>query len=704
MVNRRKYPVYLAAAMAGLCLLLVLCLVIGSYIGRDKAAGDQGDVAEAKGDSGDAADAESMVPAPEFSKESGFYKKGFKLSLTVPEGTRVYYTLDSSTPTKGSSLYKKAIKIKDTSKEPAVHSVRTDFEPYMPGNNIAGYATEVAPGWYTRNVLPDNVDKCQVVRAVAIDKKGKKSDVVTASYFIGYEDKKGYDDIAVLSLVSDPDGLFNDDTGIMVNGSLYKEKWLKGEYDGIKNSHLVRKSCNTFRGRGKEWEREVHLDFFDEDDKSLVFSQEAGIRLHGNQSRVAEPQKSFNLYARSSYDGNNTFLVPLFEDGLLQDKVTLMRGGDIRNYYLSDKMNDRTMDTQQYRMAQVFLDGEYWGMYALQEKYNSKEYIRTHYNLDKGEYTLVKGLPTGFDIKEGDPEAIRTSFREVRDYAQEKDLSVDEYYRVLCGMMDMQSFIDAYAVRLYVGDQDWSWFKNQYMLYYDHKWHWMVYDIDYGAGKHEPPDADTFTSTRMNVKYSLYNDPLFPHLMANEDFRRQFVNTYLDIGNEIYKGSRVRKDLKKFASAYKEAGILQSLRYPPVLEMNLYKNDPSYISEINKLCDDIATYFEGRMDYAPSHLAGYFSLTGKPARVTIENSTPKGGKVSINTVTPVLDEDGRWSGTYYTDFPVTLTAEPEEGWVFSGWKSKKGDLTPIDDDSSQLQFTGDVSVKAVFRKDNGKEE
>ena len=47
MVNRRKYPVYLAAAMAGLCLLLVLCLVIGSYIGRDKAAGDQGDVAEA---------------------------------------------------------------------------------------------------------------------------------------------------------------------------------------------------------------------------------------------------------------------------------------------------------------------------------------------------------------------------------------------------------------------------------------------------------------------------------------------------------------------------------------------------------------------------------------------------------------------------------------------------------------------------------
>lgn len=697
MKGRKSYPIIMMIILGLVCLGLAMVHISGKkteagvedVLEEEESAADQDSLSDES--------EEAYVPAPEFSKESGFYDKDFKLNISVPEGSKVYYTLDSSTPTKKSTPYKKPIRIKDVSTEPNNHSMRTDFEPYLP-LNPTGFNTEVAPGWFSRNILPDNVDKCRVVRAVAIDKEGNRSDVVTASYFVGYKDKEGYDDIAVMSLVSAPEGLFSDDKGIMVNGSLYKEKWANGDYNGITDSHLIRNSCNTYRGRGKKWERKVHLDFFGEDEGNLIFSQEAGIRLHGNQSRVAEPQKSFNLYARRSYDGNSTFLVPFFEDGLLQDKVTLMRGGDLRNYYLSEKMNGRAMDTQKYRMVQVFLNGEYWGLYALQEKYNSKEYIKTHYNLDKGDYTLVKGQPTGFDIKEGDPEGIRTSFRMVRDYAKEKDLSIDENYQGLCEMMDMQSFIDAYAVRLYVGDQDWSWFKNQYLLFYDQKWHWMVFDIDYGAGKREGADVNTFLTHRLNANYSLANDPLFPYLMKNADFRRQFVNTFLDMGNEVFKGSKVRQELTDFSKKYKEAGIIETLRYPPVEEFKLYKWDPSYISEINKLCDDIPTFFEGRKDYAFSYLADYFSLSGSPVKVTLENAEPEGGEIAINTVTPTLNKDGKWTGTYYTDYPVTLTAKPKKGWTFAGWETKEGTLTQIDEYTWDMTFSDDVTVKAVFEK------
>ena len=693
MKNREKYPLFM------LIILAVVCLGLSLIHGAKKADIEIPMEEEADGNEvGPFSESEEdQVALPEFSKDSGFYKKGFKLSIKVPEGTKVYYTLDSSKPTKKSKKYKKSISIKDNSSEPAIHSMRTDFEPYTPVN-VTGFNSKVAPGWFSRNVLPDKVDKCQVVRAVAIDKEGNRSKVVTASYFIGYQKKEGYDDLAVMSLVSDPEDLFDDDRGIMVNGSLYKEKWARGDYNGILDSHKVRGSCNTYRGRGKEWEREVHLDFFGEDRRDLIFSQEAGIRLHGNQSRVAEPQKSFNLYARRDYDGNSTFIVPFFNDGLLQDKVTLMRGGDLRNYYLNEKMDNRAMDTQQYRMVQVFLDGEYWGLYALQEKYNSKEYVKTHYNLDKGDYTLVKGLPTGFDIKDGDPDAIKTSFRLVRDYARDKDLSLDENYQELCEMMDMQSFIDAYAVRLYTGDQDWSWFKNQYMLFFDQKWHWMVFDIDYGAGKRQGADVNTFLTPRVNVNYSLENDALFPYLMKNKDFRRQFVNTFMDMGNEVFKGSKVRKELGAFAKKYKEAGIIQTLRYPPIEEFKLYKYDPTYISEINKLCDDIPTYFEGRQDYAFSYLADYFSLSGDPVKITLKNEESEGGTISINTVTPDLNKDGMWTGTYYTDYPVTLTAKPEKGWAFAGWKTDKGKLEQIDDTSYELSFKGNVKAKAVFKK------
>lgn len=646
------------------------------------------------------AESSSKVAAPVFSHESGFYDQELSLQITAPEGATIYYTLDSSEPGMDSTRYSGEIRLSDASAGPNVYSSRTDFGPYLPKPRT-GYETEVADGWFSRNILPDNVDKCQVVRAMAVDKEGNQSDVVTASYFIGFMDKPGYRDISVLSLVSDPEDLFSDETGIMVNGAAYKEKWQSGALDGVVNSHSIRQYCNTYTGRGRQWERKVHMDYFSDKDQSLIFSQEAGIRLHGNQSRVAESQKSFNLYARKSYDGHSTFQAPFYENGLLQDRVTLMRGNDLRNYYLSEKMNGRCMDTQNYRMVQVFLDGEYWGIYAIQDRYNSDEYLKTHYNLGKDDYILAKGLPTGFDIKNGDPEAIRTSFREVRDFARDHDLSQAENYHELCDMMDMQSFIDGYAVRLYTGDQDWSWFKNQYMLFFDHKWHWLVFDIDYGAGKHEGPDTDTFISNRLNPNYSLANDPLFPYLMKNDSFRQRFVNTYMDLANETFNGAKIRNELNRFSEEYKEAGILESRRYPTADSLNR-KDDPEYISELYQLCNDTAEYFENRFSFASLHLADYFGLTGTPAAITIENDTPEGGSIRLNTITPALFDSKEWTGSYYTDFPLTLAAVPREGWVFDGWEVEKGshgEVKELSREEAELTFTGDVRVKGIFHKE-----
>ena len=647
------------------------------------------------------------VEKPVFSRQSGFYKKKFSLEITAQEGSRIYYTLDSSEPTEDSLLYTGKISVKDVSLQPNIHSARTDLQPYLPIARSV-YHLAVADGWYARSILPDTVDKCQIVRAIAVDKDGNRSEVVTASYFIGYQKRMGYDDIAVLSLVSDPEDLFNEDSGILVNGRTYKEKWMSGELDGIQDSHITRKFCNTYFGRGREWERKVHLDYFEDSDKSdsdksdsdkaLVFSQEAGIRLHGNQSRVAESQKSFNLYARKDYDGNKTFLAPFYEDGILQDRVILMRGNDIRNYFLSKRMNRRTMDTQNYKLVQVFLDGEYWGVYAIQEKYNSKEYLRTHYNLEKEDYVLAKGTHRGFEIKNGDPDATRTSFRIVRDFIKEKDLSDEANYQELCRMMDMQSFIDGYAARLYTGDQDWSWFKNQYLLFYDQKWHWLVFDIDYGAGKHEGPDTNTFLTPRFNPKYSLENDPLFPYLMKNEEFRQQFTNTFLDLGNEVFEGKKIRKEADRLCKKYNDAFILESKRYPTVefLEEN---NNPQYISEIHYCINETARYFEERLSYASDYVANYFGFTGKTATVTLNNVNPEGGSIRLNSITPELNDDNQWSGTYFTDCPVTLTAEPEEGWAFGGWETDNGELKEDDTGRATMSFSEDVTVKARFYKE-----
>ena len=339
-----------------------------------------------------------LVEAPAFSKASGFYDEGFSLEMTAPEGTRIYYTLDSSVPGTGSTPYSEPVKISDPSPQPNVYSANTEMMPYVEKSLGTG-TQEVYPGYFLRYILPDTVDKCAVVRAVAVDGDGNTSDVTTASYFIDYRNKKGYKDIATLSLVSDPDGLFGEERGILVNGKEYNDLLASGYFKGNSTLYAVRKYTNSYKGRGREWERQTHVDYFSPEDQTLVFSQEAGLRLHGNNSRVSKSQKSFNLYAREDYDGNDTFLAPFFDTGILSDTVTLLRGHDLRAYYGSALMDERTMDSQDYRMVQVFLDGEYWGMYALQERYASESYIEGHYGLSSDEYDLLAGNLYGYTQK-----------------------------------------------------------------------------------------------------------------------------------------------------------------------------------------------------------------------------------------------------------------------------------------------------------------
>ena len=699
-----------------------------------------------------------LVEAPSFSHESGFYDKSFKLIIKAQEGSRIFYTTDGSDPDENSTEYKKKISIKKIIAKESRYSIRKDFAPYY-----YGYTSDSKPrvedkegDWYCRYRLPEGeVDKCAVVKAAAIDEEGNRSDVTTATYFIRYQEKEAYKGIPILSIVADPDDLFGSEKGIMVNGSRYDAMLLSDNAQRLTNPYISRQYCNSFRGRGREWERAIHMDYFSPEDGHLLFSQEAGIRLHGNTSRVNGARKSFNLYARKEYDGHNVFQASFFDTGLLSDKVTLMKGDDVRNYYFSKKMWTDSIPSQDYSMIQLFLDGEYWGLYAIQERYVSDEYMHTHFNLDKEDYSLAKGTSTGFDIKNGDPDVVKTSFRDVRDFAWNKDLTKDKNYDKLCRMMDMDSYIRAYAGRIYTGDQDWSYFKNQIMLYSDYQWHWLIYDMDSGAGDRaiSMVDVNTFTSPRLIKRYSLENDELFPYLMKSPRFRARFCAVFMDLANEVFHPDRVKEEMDEFKKKYGTAGMIDNLRYPQ--DGDIPGQITASSSELTRTCDTITQYFHDRYQIAPAYMADYFQLKGKAAKVTLCIEDRNMGGVIINTIKPELlttahEEEsadgeeiggdqkaekntygkqtgdkrdkktvgsqtgqpadkkesdaggpGEWTGSYYTDYPVTLRAVPEEGFRFIRWELEEGQGSFSDEnkDETELTFKGDIRVKAVFEKE-----
>lgn len=298
---------------------------------------------------------------PKFSVASGMYDDEFDLEISGPKDSIIYYTLDCSLPSVASSVFENSIRVKDPSNNPNVIASRTD---------ICGSETPYVP--------TDPVNKCFVVRAVAYDSNGNHSPVVSASYWIN---QSGFleDNIPLTSICTDNDNLFDNEKGIYCRGKIYDDWINSSEYDsGIP---FPMQPAN-YRQKGFEWEREANLTLVE--GNKVKCEQEIGLRIKGNYTR-GYAKKSFNLYSRILYDGNNKFTYKF--NGMKCKKIALRSGGNLVNYPIADVINsglakkyNLNVETQENKATYLYLNGEFWGLYFYSDVFDD-EYFQINTTL-----------------------------------------------------------------------------------------------------------------------------------------------------------------------------------------------------------------------------------------------------------------------------------------------------------------------------------
>lgn len=370
-----------------------------------------------------------VLEDPTFSQPSGFYEDAVSLQISSSSGTTVHYTLDGSDPTTDSPLYSGSLTLMDPSSHSDRYASRTDIT-----EEDSGYLPPDSP-----------VDKAVVLRAVAFDAAGNSSNITTATYFIDFDQKDGYENAAVFSLVTDPDNLFSSETGIYVRGALYDDAMEAGLiYNGLPWTYLT--EYTNYYLEGAEAERPVYIQFFDAS-REETLAQDCGIRIRGNESRHF-PQKSFSLYARSRY-GSSSFSPVFFDTGISYPNLILNSGRQLKKIFFFSLVEDRDTAIQQYTPCQVFLNGEYWGMYYLMEKYSS-EYLAGHYDVAPDNTLLVKDTRY---VENGSPQDI-ARYKELRTFLAEQNLADPDVYQEFLTKMDMQSFIDWMCTNIYIANTD----------------------------------------------------------------------------------------------------------------------------------------------------------------------------------------------------------------------------------------------------------
>ncbi len=445
----------------------------------------------------------TSLAMPEFSAEPGFYTNETELHLTHPsDHVTIHYTLDGSRPTTASDIYTKPILIQDRSNEPNILS-------------------EIPTGSSSYWEPPDGpVKKATVIRAKAVTNEGKSSPVRTATYII---DEKGADryTLPVISLASDTTHFFSDDTGIYVEGT-----------------------NNNFLNRGREWERPVNLEFYDRHG-SRILSQNAGVRIHGGATRLYG-QKSLRLYARSDY-GRSRFYHRIFPDQpYLEYNRLLLRnsGNDWQNTMFRDALaqylvRHLNMDTQASRPVIVFLNGEYWGIHNIRERYD-RHYLERVYGVDPENVDLLTGNRS---VKEGDSQ----HYDELMDFLYTHDLSDDTHLEQVAERIDLDNLLDYFSSQIYFGNRDWPQNNIDYWRLrtsfdpdapagHDGRWRWMMFDIDYSFGF-------SFTDHNTDMLDWLikqhWSTDLFRILLENESFRHQLINRVAGLLNTAFQIERV---------------------------------------------------------------------------------------------------------------------------------------------------------------------
>ncbi len=171
--------------------------------------------------------------------------------------------------------------------------------------------------WYL-NIIED-VDKCTVLRVRYYDALGR-SETCMESYFVGFSQKQGYEGYPVLSLIMDPKGLTDGETGIYIQGDTYDGNSWSGNYNQ----------------RGRDWERLAYFQYF-RPEGELQTASSCGVRIKGNWSRRL-PQKSLNLFARKQYSGQKEFMYDFWGDGYFPDVMTLHAGGNDTSGKLKNRL------------------------------------------------------------------------------------------------------------------------------------------------------------------------------------------------------------------------------------------------------------------------------------------------------------------------------------------------------------------------------
>lgn len=428
---------------------------------------------------------EGITQLPAFSVTPGIYDNAVTVAITAGEGETIRYTTDCTTPNASSEVYSGEL----------------------------------------------SISKNSVIRAAAFRDGYLSGDVATATYLFRSDGVNHA--LPVVTLVTDPDNLWNSKTGIYATGDQFDPD-AASYADTLKSATYYQAKFATEEQVDTIWEKPAAFSLFDDNGKQ-VFTQNVGIRIAGSFGR-GRAQKGFNVIARKEY-GKGSMEYPFFENRPYTEyKAVVLRAGaqDQNRSKIRDELasgllegTDINILYQAYRPTVLYLNGEYWGVYFMKEKRN-RFFVAQHENTENN---VDLAIGKGFKQRTyGD----NSDWVSLYEYATSHDLSASDAYNYVAERMDVDSFRDYMIAEIYNGNTDT--YNFQYYRLKGGKWKFIFYDFCWGF---QSPGHETLAFRMGKTPADVCSAKLFAAMLQNKGWRDSFCRRFGELLNTAFAPGRV---------------------------------------------------------------------------------------------------------------------------------------------------------------------
>ena len=428
---------------------------------------------------------EGITQLPAFSVTPGIYDNAVTVAITAGEGETIRYTTDCTTPNASSEVYSGEL----------------------------------------------SISKNSVIRAAAFRDGYLSGDVATATYLFRSDGVNHA--LPVVTLVTDPDNLWNSKTGIYATGDQFDPD-AASYADTLQSATYYQAKFATEEQVDTIWEKPAAFSLFDDNGKQ-VFTQNVGIRIAGSFGR-GRAQKGFNVIARKEY-GKGSMEYPFFENRPYTEyKAVVLRAGaqDQNRSKIRDELasgllegTDINILYQAYRPTVLYLNGEYWGVYFMKEKRN-RFFVAQHENTENN---VDLAIGKGFKQRSyGD----NSDWVSLYEYATSHDLSSAEAYAYVSERMDVDSFRDYMIAEIYNGNTDT--YNFQYYRLKGGKWKFIFYDFCWGF---QSPGHETLAFRMGKTPSDVCSAKLFAAMLQNKGWRDSFCRRFAELLNTAFAPERV---------------------------------------------------------------------------------------------------------------------------------------------------------------------